>query len=104
VREAGAAKPAPHVQVLKLSRQEYQSVVDATQARTLNAQEHSHLQVLLDTTFALQQAMEAKLSGGPAEALTRLQKMIFGTSSEKRSVVLAGKSSANTSDRLRIRS
>jgi len=53
--------------------------------------------VLLDTTFAMQQAMEAKLSGGPPR-LTRLQKMIFGTSSEKASVVLAAKPDVSTSE------
>ena len=95
--ETCEGKPARGVQVLKLSMGEYQTVVDATKTRPLTALEHGHLQTLLDTSFALQQAMEAKLSGGPVEALAKLQKALFGKSSEKTSVVLGKKASAKAS-------
>ena len=70
--EAGTPNPAPSVQVLKLSMQDYQSVVDATLTRSLTALEHGHLQALLDTTAALQQAMQRKWEGGPVVVSTTL--------------------------------
>jgi len=81
VSEAGTPNLAPSVQVLKLSMQDYQSVVD--------------------TTAALQQAMQRKWEGDPAaaEALKKLQKRLFGTSSEKGRVVLAQKPDANVREK-----
>jgi hypothetical protein len=96
VSEAGCRNPASSVQVLKLSKEEYRALVRATATRTLNAQERDQLDALVDTTAAMQEAVEARWNGetSATAALRKMQKMLFGASSEKTSVVLGKKPGA----------
>jgi hypothetical protein len=95
--------PAPGVQVVKLSIQEYRVLFEATATRTLDETERGHLEVLLETFAAQQLAMKADYQG-ESEELQKYQKMLFGLRSEKTSVVLGKDKDTKTSGKDREQS
>ena len=91
--------PAPGVQVVKLSIQEYRVLIEATATRPLDEPERGHLQVLLESFAAQQLAMKADYQG-ESEELQNYQKMLFGgPRSEKTSVVLGKGQDNKTSEK-----